>query len=97
MVTLDQVSEALYGTCVEFKAKIRSYPKHDNVIWKKGKDKEINITQPKYMGSTILGDCPVLCINNASKDDEDIYSVEVSNELGKDVCKSEKLKVIGGK
>lgn len=49
------------------------------------------------MGSIIFGDCFVLCINNVSKDDEDIYLVEVSNELGKGVCKSEKLKVIGGK
>lgn len=97
MVTLNQVPEALYGTCVELKANIRSFPKHSNVIWTKGKDKQIDITQPKYIGSSIVGDCPVLCINNASKDDEDIYSVEVSNALGKDICKSEKLKVIGGK
>lgn len=100
MVTLDQVFEALYGTCVEFKARIQSFPKHGAVIWKKwedGKNEHIDITHPKYIGSSIVGDCPVLCINNASKGDEDFYSVEVYNALGTRICKSEKLKVTGGK
>lgn len=33
---------------------------HSSVIWKKGKEC-IDITQPKYDGSSVGGDSPVLC------------------------------------
>ena len=57
----------------------------------------INLEEPKYIGSTCQGDNPVLCINEVTKDDEAVYTIEAENEFGKGRCCSEKLEVIGGK
>lgn len=95
-VTLNAVPEILYGDCMEFKATIQSFPKHTTVISMKGNE-EIDINQPKYKGSSDVGDCPVLRINNVNTKDQDEYTVQVFNELGNERCKSEELKVIGGK
>lgn len=94
-MTLNQVQEALYNTTVEIKAMIRSFPKHTGVIWMKGKE-PIDISQPKYIGSLNYGECPVLKINNVKKDDRDIYSIKVSNELGEETCSNGTLEVVGG-
>ena len=45
----------------------------------------INLEEPKYIGSTCQGDNPVLCINEVTKDDEAVYTIEAENEFGKDV------------
>lgn len=95
-MTLNEVPELFYGDCLEFKGKIRSFPKHTRVIWMKG-DEEIDITQPKYKGSSDVGDCPLLCINDVNTEDQVEYTIQVYNELGMGMCKSEKLIVIGGK
>lgn len=95
-MTLNEVPEILYGDSLEFKGTIRSFPKHTRVIWMKG-DEEIDITRPKYKGSSDIGDCPLLCIHNVNSEDQDEYTVQVYNELGMGKCKSEKLVVIGGK
>lgn len=94
-MTLNSEPEIFYGDCMEFKAMIRSFPKHTKVIWMKGNE-EIDINQPNYTGSSDVGDCPVLRINNVKTEDQDEYSIEVCNELGNERCKRE-LKVIGGK
>lgn len=65
------------------------------MIWKKGK-KQINITLPKYAGSSDVGDRPILCITNVEEEDKDVYTIEVQNASGKGIC-SEKLLVLGGK
>lgn len=65
--------------------------------WEDGKKECIDIIYLKYIGSFIVGDCFVLCINNVSKGDEGFYLIEVYNVLGIWICKSEKLKVMGGK
>lgn len=78
-------------------AAIRSYPKHDSVIWKKGNDPiAIDINLPKYAGSSVVGDRPVLCINDTIEDDGDIYTIEVENQYGIGTS-TEELFVIGGK
>lgn len=61
----------------------------------KGKE-PIDISQPKYIGSLNYGECPVLQINNIKKEDEDIYSIAVGNELGEETCSNGTLKVVGG-
>lgn len=61
----------------------------------KGKE-PIDISQPKYIGSLNYGECPVLQINNIKKEDEDIYSIAVRNELGEETCSNGTLKVVGG-
>lgn len=71
------------------------YPKHTGVIWKKC-EQCIDITQPKYYGSSVGGDSPVLCINNTKEEDGGVYTIEVHNELGKGTS-SEELFVTGGK
>lgn len=63
-------SECRYD-CVKMIATIRSYPKYTSVIWKKGEEC-IDITQPKYDGSSVGGDSPVLCINN-TKEEEGMF------------------------
>lgn len=90
------VKQAIYHECVEFTAKIRSFPKHTQLVWMKDTI-PINLKEPKYMGSTCQGDNPVLCINKVTKEDEAVYSIEAENEFGKGRCCSEKLEVIGGK
>lgn len=62
---------------------------------KKGKEL-IDITLPKYAGSSAVGDRPILCISNIEEEDEDVYTIEVENASGKEIC-SEKLVVFGGK
>lgn len=66
---------------MKFEARIRGFPKHHSVLWMKG-NQHININDPKYEGSTETGDDPVLCINNAIEEDNDIYAIEVENRLG---------------
>lgn len=94
-VVLNEGPSAVLNECVEFKATIRSFPKHHSVLWKKDDD-PIDITLPKYKGSSDVGDCPLLCINNIKEEDEAAYTIEVQNECGKGID-TEKLKVIGGK
>lgn len=94
-VALNEVPSACLYDCVNMIATIRSYPKHTSVIWKKGKEL-IDITLPKYAGSSDVGDRPVLCINNVKEEDGDVYTIEVQNALGKGTC-NEELFVIGGK
>lgn len=95
-VTLSHVPESLYNESVQIKATIRSYPKFTCVIWMKNK-KEIDITDPKYEGSSTGDNLSILCINNVDSDDEDVYEVEITNDLGKVYCRSDLLKVTGGK
>lgn len=87
---------ANYGESVQFRATIRCFPKHDPVIWMKGRY-HIDITQPKYKGSSDVGNSPVLCINSLTMEDEDIYSIEANNEIGRGTSCTQKLKVYGGK
>lgn len=59
-------------------------------------EEPIDIFQPKYIGSLNYGDRPVLKINNVKKEDKDIYSIKVSNELGEETSSNGILKVVGG-
>lgn len=86
---------ANFNKHAEIQATIRSFPKHDCVTWKKG-EKTIDLSLPKYAGSSDVGDRPVLCINNIEEEDEDVYTIEVRNKLGKGTC-SRKMEIIGGK
>lgn len=96
MVSLSQLPEALVNECVQIRATIRSFPKHTGVIWMK--DKEIIDTKsPKYEGSKDNDKYSVLSIKNVNKEDEKVYTVEITNDLGKAKCSSDQLKVIGGK
>lgn len=65
------------------------------MLWTKG-NQRININDPKYEGSTETGDDPVLCINNAIEEDNDIYTIEVENPLGINRS-SQILEVLKGK
>lgn len=94
-VILKGKSKANYDETVEYHATIRCSPKQTRVIWKKGTN-NIDIRQPKYYGSTEDGENPVLCINNVKKGDEDIYGIEVHNELGKGACEIERLVIFEG-
>lgn len=94
-MTLNEVPEALYGTCVELQAKIRSFPKHDRMVWLKNKYEKIDISQPKFNGSLVIGDTPVLCINDVDESDNAIYELVVHNEFGEEVSNEVQLRVIG--
>lgn len=86
---------AISNECVEIKATIRSFPQHDRVTWKKN-EKEIDITLPKYDGSTDTGNFPVLCIKNVQKkNDEGTYTIVVHNKLGEGKY-NDKLVIIEG-
>lgn len=61
----------------------------------KGK-KYIDITQPKYEGSTDIGDSPILCINHIDRGDAARYKIKVHNDVGTSTCKIKKLEVNGG-
>lgn len=94
-VALNKVPSAYLYDCVKMIAAIRSYPKHYSVIWKKGNDPiAIDINLPKYAGSSVVGDRPVLCINDTIEDDGDIYTIEVKNQYGIGTS-TEELFVIG--
>lgn len=94
-MSLNNVTDAIYGACVKINATIWSFPKHSSVVWRKG-IMDININQPKYRGSSCDGQKPVLCIEKLIKEDEDTYEIEVKNEKGTATGYS-KLNVIGGK
>lgn len=94
-MTLKQISEAFLNSPVKIKSTIRGYPKYEVVNWMKN-NQYIDITDPKYEGSITDGGFAVLCINDAKKEDEDIYTFEVHNEMGKGKS-SHNLNVIGGK
>lgn len=75
LVTLNRIPSTVSNECVEIKATIRSFPQHDRVTWKKNREK-IDITLPKYDGSTDIGNSPILCIKNVRKrNDEGIYTI----------------------
>lgn len=58
--------------------------------------KKIDITLPKYDGSTDIGNSPILCIKNVQKrNDEGIYTIIVHNKLGEGNDNS-KLVIIEG-
>lgn len=94
-VTIDIVPLALENECVEFKAKIRGFPKCHDVTWMKG-NQPIYTTDPKYGGSINDEESPVLCIKNVKVEDSGVYKIIVRNECG-EVERSENLEVIGGK
>lgn len=96
IVTLSQVSETVYEKPVEFKAAIRIFPKQCDVNWLRG-SQQIDINQPKYAGSTVVGASPVLWINEVNKDDEGDYSIEVINKEWEPIRISKKLVVNTGK
>lgn len=87
--------ESIFDERVEIIATIRSFPKYTDAIWMKGKE-QIDIKQPKYIGSLKHDDKSVLCINSLKKEDQSDYSIEITNDLGKNTCCSNLLKVIGG-
>lgn len=60
------------------------------------KRKKIDITLPKYDGSTDTGNFPVLCIKNVQKkNDEGTYTIVVHNKLGEGKH-NDKLVIIEG-
>lgn len=87
--------ESIFDERVQIIATIRSFPKYTDAIWMKGKE-QIDINQPKYKGSLKHDDKSVLCINSLKKEDQSDYSIEITNDLGKNTCCSNLLKVIGG-
>lgn len=80
---------------MKFEAKIRGFPKHQGVLWKKD-NQYININTPKYEGSTESGDNPVLCINDVIDNDIDLYTIEVNTSSGIKQC-GQILEVLKGK
>lgn len=95
-VITSYVPEAEYDTTVVYKATIRSCINDTLTMWKKG-EKIIDIIKPKYKGSSNVGNCPVLCINNVSKKDEGVYSIHVRNKWGKTTFDYERLVVTWSK
>lgn len=93
-VTIDLVPLALENECVEFKAKIRGFPKC-HLTWMKD-NQPVYTTDPKYRGSINDEKSPVLCIKNVKVEDSGVYKIIVRNEYG-ETEQSENLEVIGGK
>lgn len=75
---------------VKYKASVRSFIDHTKTIWKKG-GAIIDIRNRKYEGSSNVGNSPVLCINNVNEEDEDVYTIVVSNDWGKTSLDFERL------
>lgn len=94
-MTLKRISDAFLNSIVKLEAKIRGYPKFDDVNWKKN-NQDIDIADSKYEGSLTFGDVVVLHINDAKKEDEGVYKIEVYNGKGKGQS-SYKLNLIRGK
>lgn len=86
----------IYNERFELQVTIRSFPKHRQINWFKG-SKVLDINQFKNYKSSCNGDTAVLCIEHVTKDDENIYRVEVWNDLGKSTSENITLKVVGGK
>lgn len=93
---LRNVTKVIYNERFELQVTIRSFPKHWKINWFKG-SKVLDISQFKNYKSSCNGDTAVLCIEHVTKDDENIYRVEVWNDLGKSTSENITLKVIGGK
>lgn len=94
-MTLYPVTEALYGESVKLVAEIWSSHEPPTVKWKKGND-YIDKRQQKYSGSSDNGVYSVLKITNITKEDENLYSVEVQNKFGRQIC-SRNVVVTGSK
>lgn len=94
-VILSDLPESLYNECIQIKASIRSFPKYNRVIWFKGEE-QIDVAQPKYVGSFHGADFSVLCINNITKKDESEYKIKITNDLENVERISNPLKVYGG-
>lgn len=75
------MSKAVYDTMVKYEASIRSFIKKTSTEWRKGGE-TIDTDSPKYKGSSTAGCHPVLCINNVNEEDEDVYTIHVSNKWG---------------
>lgn len=90
------VTKVEYHQCVEFKATIRSYPKHCDVIWKRGST-ILNLNDTRYKGSSVESRNPILRINMVTKEDNGIYSVEARNIHGDGISQFVALEIIGGK
>lgn len=95
-VILSHPPKAVYDTRVIYKATIRSFINNTSTVWKRG-EQIIDIINPKYEGSSNVGNCPVLCINNVSREDEDVYSIYVLNEWGYTELSYERVVVNGSK
>ena len=95
---ISHVTKVIYNDRLELRATIRSFPKHWKINWFKGST-VLDLSQSKYDKrlSSFEGNKTVLCINEVTKDDEDVYRVEVYNDLGKGTSENVTLKVIGGK
>lgn len=96
MVSLNQLAEPLINECVQIRATIRSFPKYTGVIWMKDQE-VINTKGPKYEGSKNDDKYSVLSIKYVNREDEKVYTVEITNDLGTTKCSTDRLKVIGGK
>ena len=90
------ITRVMYNECVCFKASIRCYPKYSRVNWIKNDSGPLDIKNVKYRGSSSDGDNLVLCINNATKEDEGTYKMEAHNEYGSGESQLVRLDVIGG-
>lgn len=94
-VSISHETEAVYDTDFVFKASIRSFMKDTSTMLMKG-DEIIDINKSKYNGSSVVGNSPVLCIKNVSKEDEDVYTICVRNEWDETSLKC-RLVVTGSK
>lgn len=95
VVRLQSVPRATSHECVKYKVTINSLTPYSKIVWWKGST-VIDLNDPKYKGSTSDDDNAVLQIDEVTKEDEDIYTVDVYNDFGKWSSSSERLEVAGG-
>jgi hypothetical protein len=87
------------GNDVTFTGTITSTPPATSVIWQKiaGREtKNLDVSDQKYLGSSVDVGGPRLVINKATFDDKAAYQLEVTNPVGVKTSNGINLTVTGG-
>lgn len=99
--TISTEPQSYFGSCTSISSKVVSCPAPDGAQWQKSIDglifHDIDISEPKYHGSSLNPKSPKLEINLISFDDKHYYRLRVWNKVGEHVSKTFFLNVIGSK
>lgn len=88
-----------FGSEIKIMSNDLSNPPADKFEWQKSKDGKdfdfIDITKPKYFGSSLTAKSPVLVIPKATFEDKLYYRLVIWNKFGEDVSNTVDVNITG--
>lgn len=98
-VEIETDPKVYYGSKTTFRSKVSSIPSRKKVEWQTSKDGTdyhcIDVEDPKYYGSNVIPECPLLVIPKTKFDDKLYYRLLVWNDIGEGISNTVKLNVTG--